>query len=95
MLINTLGVAILVLVTSFCGIVMFAFYAQKGCDPLENEQVSNSNQLIPFFVMEILGYPALPGLFISCLFSGALRYITMFKLVPSGVNYVQHHPQRW
>lgn len=71
-LINTLGVIILITVTSLCGIVMFAYYAQKGCDPLQSKMVANSNQLIPYFVMEILGYPGLPGLFISCLFSGAL-----------------------
>jgi uncharacterized membrane-anchored protein len=72
-LLNVLGVIILVTVTSLAGIVMFAYYAQKGCDPLTSDKVSNSNQLIPYFVMEVLGYPGLPGLFISCLFSGAHR----------------------
>lgn len=56
MLLNVLGVIILVTVTSLAGIVMFAYYAQKGCDPLTSEKVSNSNQLIPYFVMEVLGY---------------------------------------
>ncbi|KAH3802713.1 sodium-coupled monocarboxylate transporter 2-like [Dreissena polymorpha] len=51
---------------------MFAYYAQKGCDPLTSKKVANANQLIPYFVMEVLGYPGLPGLFVSCLFSGAL-----------------------
>ena len=73
MLLNIGGVIILLTVTSLAGIVMFAYYAQKGCDPLSNDDVSNSNQLIPYFVMEVLGYPGLPGLFISCLFSGSLR----------------------
>ncbi|KAL4216282.1 Sodium-coupled monocarboxylate transporter 1 [Mactra antiquata] len=71
-LLNIIGVIVLVTVTSLAGIVMFAYYAQKGCDPLTNENVENSNQLIPYFVMEVLGYPGLPGLFVSCLFSGAL-----------------------
>ena len=61
-------------VTVLAGIVMFAYYAKKGCDPLSNRDVGNANQLIPYFVMEVLGYPGIPGLFISCLFSGALRY---------------------
>ena len=74
-LLNVFGVIILVIVTSLAGIVMFAYYAQIGCDPLTSGQVSNSNQLIPLFVMEVLGYPGLPGLFVSCLFSGALRYV--------------------
>ncbi|XP_052788010.1 sodium-coupled monocarboxylate transporter 1-like [Mya arenaria] len=71
-LLNIAGVIILMTVTSLAGVVMFAYYAQKGCDPLSNNQVDNSNQLVPYFVMEVLGYPGLPGLFVSCLFSGAL-----------------------
>ncbi|XP_046548474.1 sodium-coupled monocarboxylate transporter 1-like [Haliotis rubra] len=60
--------------TSVClaGIIIFAYYAQKGCDPLSDSKVSNPNQLVPYFVMEVLGYPGLPGLFMSSLFSGAL-----------------------
>ncbi|XP_046563516.1 sodium-coupled monocarboxylate transporter 1-like, partial [Haliotis rubra] len=67
-------VGVILLMTSVClsGIIMFAYYAQKGCDPLSDSKVSNPNQLVPYFVMEVFGYPGLPGLFISCLFSGAL-----------------------
>ncbi|XP_060082920.1 sodium-coupled monocarboxylate transporter 1-like [Ylistrum balloti] len=71
-LLNIIGVFILVTITCLAGIVVFAYYAEKGCDPLSNGDVSNSNQIIPFFVMEKLGYPGLPGLFVACLFSGAL-----------------------
>ncbi|XP_069102394.1 sodium-coupled monocarboxylate transporter 1-like isoform X2 [Argopecten irradians] len=71
-LLNIIGVFVLVTITCLAGIVVFAYYAEKGCDPLSNEDVSNSNQIIPFFVMEKLGYPGLPGLFVACLFSGAL-----------------------
>ncbi|ESO87861.1 hypothetical protein LOTGIDRAFT_179213 [Lottia gigantea] len=71
-MLNVIGVIILLTLTALAGIVVFAYYAQKGCDPLSAGYVSNSNQLIPYFVMEVLGYPGLPGLFISCLFSGAL-----------------------
>ncbi|KAH3802762.1 hypothetical protein DPMN_156444 [Dreissena polymorpha] len=71
-LLNIGGVFLLILCTCLAGIVMFAYYAQQGCDPLTSKQVANANQLIPYFVMEVLGYPGLPGLFVSCLFSGAL-----------------------
>ncbi|XP_052220142.1 sodium-coupled monocarboxylate transporter 1-like isoform X1 [Dreissena polymorpha] len=71
-LLNIGGVILLVLSTCLAGIVMFAYYAQQGCDPLTSKKVANANQLIPYFVMEVLGYPGLPGLFVSCLFSGAL-----------------------
>ncbi|PVD36488.1 hypothetical protein C0Q70_03472 [Pomacea canaliculata] len=71
-LLNTIGVFILVLITCLAGVAMFAYYADKGCDPLTSKKVANANQLIPYFVMEALNIPGLPGLFISCLFSGAL-----------------------
>ncbi|XP_048236774.1 sodium-coupled monocarboxylate transporter 1-like [Haliotis rufescens] len=71
-MLNVLGVLILLTIVCLAGIITFAYYTQKGCDPLSAKYISNSNQLIPYFVMEVLGYPGLPGLFISCLFSGAL-----------------------
>ncbi|XP_056002759.1 sodium-coupled monocarboxylate transporter 1-like [Ostrea edulis] len=71
-LLNIIGVILLLCVTCVAGIVVFAYYVQKGCDPYTNDDVSNSNQIIPFFVMETLGYPGIPGLFVACLFSGAL-----------------------
>ncbi|XP_076087503.1 sodium-coupled monocarboxylate transporter 1-like [Mytilus galloprovincialis] len=72
-LLNILGVVILLVVTCLAGIVVFAYYnGVIGCDPLANGQVSNENQIIPLFVMKTLAYPGLPGLFVSCLFSGAL-----------------------
>lgn len=44
-LLNILGVFILVTITCLAGIVVFAYYAEKGCDPLTNGDVSNSNQV--------------------------------------------------
>ena len=31
-------------------------------------------QLLPYYVMDRLNYPGIPGLFLACLFAGALRY---------------------
>ncbi|KAL5020353.1 hypothetical protein ScPMuIL_003245 [Solemya velum] len=75
-LLNILGVIILLTVTCLAGIVIFAYYAQKGCDPISSGEINNPNQLVPYFVMEVLGYPGLPGLFIACLFSGALSTVS-------------------
>lgn len=72
-MLNILGVILLMSVTCVAGIVVFAYYVEQGCDPYTNDDVSNSNQIIPYFVMETLGYPGIPGLFVACLFSGALR----------------------
>lgn len=38
--------------------------------------MSASDQLLPFFVMEVLGkYPTLPGILLAGLTSGSLRYL--------------------
>lgn len=73
MLLNIPTMGLLFLLTALAGIVMFAYYAMEGCDPLTSKRVSNANQLMPTFVAEVLGYQGLPGLFVACLFSGALR----------------------
>ncbi|XP_071114998.1 sodium-coupled monocarboxylate transporter 1-like [Haliotis cracherodii] len=74
----------LVLIVSLCcmvGVVLFAFY--KDCDPLQYNLVSTTDELLPLFVMDILGHlPGLPGLFLSCIFSGSLSTLS------SGMNAV-------
>ncbi|KAK7096188.1 sodium-coupled monocarboxylate transporter 1-like isoform X1 [Littorina saxatilis] len=71
-MLNILGVTVLLTITCLTGIIIFAYYVKQGCDPFTTGIVDNSNQIIPYFVMEVLNFPGLPGLFISCLFSGAL-----------------------
>ncbi|KAH9509624.1 Sodium-coupled monocarboxylate transporter 1 [Bulinus truncatus] len=75
-LLNMIGVFTLVSLTCVAGLVLFAYYAGQNCDPLGQKLVNNPNQLVPYFVMETLGYPGVPGLFIACLFSGALSSIS-------------------
>ncbi|XP_075057167.1 sodium-dependent multivitamin transporter isoform X2 [Mixophyes fleayi] len=57
------------------GLVMFAYY-QKN-EILDPDIVSVPDQLVLYFVMDILkDLPGLPGLFVACLFSGALSTIS-------------------
>uniref|UniRef100_UPI00398F4ACD solute carrier family 5 member 6a n=1 Tax=Pristiophorus japonicus TaxID=55135 RepID=UPI00398F4ACD len=57
------------------GLVMYARYGENG--PLQQGHVSTSDQMVLYFVMDVLrDYPGLPGLFIACLFSGALSTIS-------------------
>jgi len=58
------------------GLVMFAYYADKGCDPLANKDIRSANQLLPYYVMNVLTVPGLPGAFLAVLFSGALSSIS-------------------
>ncbi|OWF47261.1 sodium-coupled monocarboxylate transporter 1-like isoform X2 [Mizuhopecten yessoensis] len=75
-LVNCLGVFILLTGACLMGVSAFAYYAQLGCDPLTSGMIKNKNQLIPHFVLDILNIPGLPGLFIACLFSGALSSLS-------------------
>lgn len=75
-LLNIVIVSMIMFLTCLAGITVFAYYATKGCDPLSSHQIKNANQIIPFFVVEVLGYPGLPGLFIAALFSGALSSVS-------------------
>ncbi|XP_050734620.1 sodium-coupled monocarboxylate transporter 2-like isoform X2 [Eriocheir sinensis] len=60
---------------AFVGLVLFATY--EGCDPLEAGLITKKDQILPFFVMDKLSSaPGLPGLFVACIFSGALSTIS-------------------
>ncbi|KAL3875600.1 hypothetical protein ACJMK2_033535, partial [Sinanodonta woodiana] len=61
------------------GITMYAFY--RHCDPIQFKLVTAADQLVPLFVMDVMGNVyGIPGLFVACLFSGALSTIS------SGLN---------
>ena len=76
---NVPGLWLILLLGSFVGLFMGAFY--EKCDPLKAGFVKNGNQMLPMFVMDILGdIPGLPGLFVAGLFSAALSTIS------SGLN---------
>ncbi|KAH9509626.1 Sodium-coupled monocarboxylate transporter 1 [Bulinus truncatus] len=77
---NMIGVIVLIVLTCLSGVVLFAYYAAHNCNPVGLKLVSSPNQLVPYFVMETLGYPGVPGLFIACLFSGS------FSTVSSSLN---------
>lgn len=74
---RALGLAIVGIMTimassMFTGLVMFAKYYK--CDPLQRGSITNHDQLVPIFVMEEANFiPGLAGLFISGIFSAALR----------------------
>ncbi|XP_015913622.1 sodium-coupled monocarboxylate transporter 2 isoform X2 [Parasteatoda tepidariorum] len=77
--INLPALILLVMITGFSGLVIYAFY--HDCDPIGTNLIQAPDQLFPRFVMETLGaFPGIPGLFVSGIFSGAL------STVSSGVN---------
>uniref|UniRef100_A0A671U5V5 Sodium-dependent multivitamin transporter n=1 Tax=Sparus aurata TaxID=8175 RepID=A0A671U5V5_SPAAU len=57
------------------GLVMFARYGEDS--PLDKGYVQTNDQMVLYFVMDVFrDLPGLPGLFVACLFSGALSTIS-------------------
>ncbi|XP_048258471.1 sodium/iodide cotransporter-like isoform X2 [Haliotis rufescens] len=79
MWLNGLGLAVVVSLCCMIGVLLFAFY--EGCDPLQLNLIGETDELVPLYVMDILGHlPGLPGIFLSCIFSGCLSTLS------SGIN---------
>ncbi|XP_029719933.1 sodium-coupled monocarboxylate transporter 1 [Aedes albopictus] len=69
------GVCILMALCSYNGLLIYATY--RNCDPLTTKLAKAKDQLLPLFVMDILGeLPGLPGLFIAGVFSAALSSLS-------------------
>jgi len=75
-LLNIPGLLFFMTLCVLSGMSIFAYYSHIGCDPLKAGYVSNSNQLIAYFVMDRLAIPGIPGLFLACLFGGALSSVS-------------------
>ncbi|XP_021352815.1 sodium-coupled monocarboxylate transporter 2-like, partial [Mizuhopecten yessoensis] len=77
--VNFPGLCIILYLCCFIGTVTYAFY--RTCDPKTFGLISAADQLFPLFVMDVLGkMPGIPGIFVSCIFSGALSTLS------SGLN---------
>lgn len=69
------GVCVLMALCSYNGLLIYATY--RNCDPLTTKLAKAKDQLLPLFVMDILGeLPGLPGLFIAGVFSAALSSLS-------------------
>ncbi|XP_046397318.1 sodium-coupled monocarboxylate transporter 2-like isoform X2 [Ischnura elegans] len=80
------GVSILTAISTYTGLQMFAAY--YDCDQLSTKVVSESDQLLPHYVMEIAkSLPGLPGLFMAGVFSAALSSMSTGLNSMSGVIY--------
>ena len=60
------GIGSLLLMCSYAGLVIFAFYDVQGCDPINAKLVEKADQLFPLFVMQVMGdVTCIPGLFVA------------------------------
>lgn len=72
MLILVVGIFLLVSMCCYTGLLIYATF--HDCDPVSAHVISKADQLLPFYVMELAGnVPGLPGVFMSGVFSAALR----------------------
>lgn len=72
---NMVGLWVTVSLAILSGLTMYSVY--KKCDPLTNGDVTTSDQLLPYLVMDILaGYPGIPGLFVAAAYSGTLSTVS-------------------
>ncbi|KAK3926783.1 Sodium-coupled monocarboxylate transporter 2 [Frankliniella fusca] len=73
--INCVGWTVVVLLTVYAGMLIFAKYAL--CDPISAGRVSKADQLFPLFVMDTAGSLAgFPGLFVAGIFSAGLSTVS-------------------
>lgn len=69
------GVIILMCLCTYNGLLIYATY--QHCDPLTTKLAKAKDQLLPLFVMDVLGkMPGLSGLFIAGVFSAALSSLS-------------------
>ncbi|XP_043084040.1 sodium-coupled monocarboxylate transporter 2 isoform X2 [Puntigrus tetrazona] len=91
---NLLGLWIILFCAVVSGLIMYSFYSL--CDPWSAGLVSAPDQLMPYFVMEILSeYPGLPGLFVACAFSGTLSTVAASINALATVTYEDFVSQRF
>ncbi|XP_066523224.1 sodium-coupled monocarboxylate transporter 2 [Hoplias malabaricus] len=101
---NLLGLWVILFCAVGSGLIMYTFYSQ--CDPWTAGYVSAPDQLMPYFVLDILGsLPGLPGLFVACAFSGtlstvaasinALATVTYEDFVSQGCGDISNRAATW
>ncbi|XP_076072251.1 sodium-coupled monocarboxylate transporter 2-like [Mytilus galloprovincialis] len=72
---NLPGMFIVLTLVCLVGVTMYSYFST--CDPVTLGIVEKTDQLIPQFTMELVGHlNGLPGLVISCVFSGSLSTIS-------------------
>ncbi|XP_064595919.1 sodium-dependent multivitamin transporter-like [Liolophura sinensis] len=78
---STPGFLLLAIAAGLEGFVAFAYYKSKQCEPYSAGYISGSNEILPYFVMELFQtLPGMGGLFLAALFSASLSSLS------SGLN---------
>ncbi|CAH0729365.1 unnamed protein product, partial [Brenthis ino] len=63
------------IITCISGLSIYAVY--KDCDPLASKEISSMDQLMPYYVVDVMkSVPGLAGLFVAGIFSASLSTIS-------------------
>ena len=73
MYINLIGTYLILTILCLTGLIAYAVYYK--CDLISNKTITRGEELIPYLVMDLLyDFPGVPGLFVSAVYSAALRF---------------------
>ncbi|XP_046397965.1 sodium-coupled monocarboxylate transporter 1-like [Ischnura elegans] len=82
----TFGCLAITMMSCYCGLLIYATY--RNCDRLSAKIVRASDQLLPYYVMDVAAsLPGMPGLFMAGVFSAALSSMSTGLNAMSGVIY--------
>ncbi|XP_066587928.1 sodium-coupled monocarboxylate transporter 1-like [Prorops nasuta] len=82
----SVGLTLLKWISVFTGLTMYARYSK--CDPISNRMVARSDQILPYYVLDVAGdIPGLPGLFLSGLVSAGLSTMSAGLNTAAGTIY--------
>lgn len=64
----------LTIVNSISALAAYTIF--HDCDPIKGKIIARDDQIMPYFMMKITeNIPAIPGIYLSTIFSASLRYI--------------------
>lgn len=65
------GLVLVFLFNFYTGLMTYAHYT--GCDPLRSGMITEKDQLVPFYVMDVLGHVKfMTGIFVAGIFAASL-----------------------
>ncbi|XP_024944571.1 sodium-coupled monocarboxylate transporter 2 isoform X2 [Cephus cinctus] len=86
LVIMAVGNILIKMISMSTGLIMYSKY--KDCDPITSKMISRSDQILPYYVIDVAGkIPGLPGLFLAGLVSAGLSTMSASLNTVTGTIY--------